>query len=72
MFILVSCLFFKVEKKQLLIQQETDKLREREEAFAKELQNWKTQLTDRKKVRKCNKGKIVCVCFVHSLRHDCV
>ena len=39
-----------VEKKQLLIQQETDKLREREEVFVKEQQTVKMELAHRKKV----------------------
>eukprot|EP00118_Oscarella_pearsei_P001604 m.7892 g.7892 ORF g.7892 m.7892 type:complete len:888 (+) comp19949_c0_seq1:181-2844(+) len=37
-----------IEKKQLLIQQETEKLKEREDSFAAELREWQNRLLDKK------------------------
>lgn len=39
------------EKRKMLMEHETLKLKQREEAFAKELREWKAQLKPRKHVR---------------------
>jgi hypothetical protein len=56
-----------VEKKQLLIQQETDKLREREEVFMKEQQALKTELAHRKKVKLFDRR---CKLYQPTIYHD--
>ena len=39
------------EKKQMLIQQENEKMKERDDQYTEQLKDWRVQISQRKKVR---------------------